>query len=106
MKKTALFDPKATSPTASFNSVYRMGSQMRGFPGGSVVKNLPAKQETQEMQVRFLGQEDHLVKEMATHSSNPAWEIPYGQRSLTIHGVTVIHNLATEPPTNHGFSVV
>ena len=39
-----------------------------GFPGGSVVKNLPAKQETQ---VRSLG------KEMATHSSILAWEIPW-----------------------------
>ena len=29
------------------------------------IKNLPAKQETQ---VRSLGQEDPLVKEMATHS--------------------------------------
>ena len=34
------------------------------FPGGS--KNLPAMQETQ---VQFLGQEDLLEKEMATHSS-------------------------------------
>ena len=33
------------------------------------VKNLPAKQETQEMLVRFLGQEDPLEEEMATHSS-------------------------------------
>ena len=39
------------------------------------VKNLPSKQETQEMQVRFLGQEDPLEKDMATHSSIPAWEI-------------------------------
>ena len=37
-----------------------------GFPGGSMVKNLPAMQETQ---VQFLGQEDPLEKEMATHSS-------------------------------------
>ena len=37
-----------------------------GFPGGSVVKNLPAMQETR---VRSLGQEDPLEKEMATHSS-------------------------------------
>ena len=37
-----------------------------GFPGGSVVKNLPAKQETQ---VQSLGQEDPLEVEMATHSS-------------------------------------
>ena len=44
-----------------------------GFPGGSVVKSLPAKQETQ---VQFLGQEDPLEKEMATYSSILAWEIP------------------------------
>ena len=28
-------------------------------------------------QVRFLGQEDPLEKEMATHSSILAWEIPW-----------------------------
>ena len=41
-------------------------STWEGFPGGSVVKNLPAKQETQ---VQSLGQEDPLEVEMATHSS-------------------------------------
>jgi len=41
----------------------------RGFPVGSVVKNLPATQETR---VQSLGQEDPLEKEMATHSSIPA----------------------------------
>ena len=40
-----------------------------GFPGGSVVKNPPAMQETQETQVRSVGQEDTLEEEMATHSS-------------------------------------
>ena len=45
-----------------------------GFPGGSVVKNLPAMQETQEMWVQSLGWEDPLEKEMTT--SIPAWEIP------------------------------
>ena len=44
-----------------------------GFPRGSVVKNLPAMQETL---VQFLGQEDPLEKEMATHSSIVAWRIP------------------------------
>ena len=39
------------------------------------VKNLPAKQETQETQVRSLGQEDPLEKGMATHSSILAWRI-------------------------------
>ena len=34
-------------------------------------------QETQETQVRSLGQEDPLEKEMATHSSILAWKIPW-----------------------------
>ena len=38
-----------------------------------MVKNLPPIQETQ---VRSLGQEDPLEKEMATHSSILAWRIP------------------------------
>ena len=40
-----------------------------GFPGGSAVKNPPAMQEPQEMQVHSLGQEDPLREGMATHSS-------------------------------------
>ena len=40
----------------------------------SVVKNLPAMQETQ---VRSLGREDPLEEERATHSSILAWEIPW-----------------------------
>ena len=44
----------------------------QGFPGGSVVKNPPAKQETW---VQSLGQEDSLEMEMATHSTILAWEI-------------------------------
>ena len=44
-----------------------------GFPGGSLVKNPPAKQETQ---IRSLGWEDLLEKEMATHSSILVWKIP------------------------------
>ena len=38
------------------------------------VKSLPTMRETQ---VRFLGQEDPLEKEMATHSSILAWKIPW-----------------------------
>ena len=45
-----------------------------GFSGASVVKNPPAMQE---MQVNFLGREDPLEKEMATHFSILAWEIPW-----------------------------
>ena len=42
-----------------------------GFPGDSVVKILPAKQETE---VWSLGQEDPLMEETATLSSTLAWE--------------------------------
>ena len=47
----------------------------------------------QEMQVRSLGWEDPLEKEMATHSSILAWEIPRTEKpgvlqSMTIHEVT------------------
>ena len=41
-----------------------------------MVKNLPAKQETQETRVPSLGN-DPLEKEIATHFSVLAWEIPW-----------------------------
>ena len=52
------------------------------------VKNLPPMQETQEMWIWSLDQEDPLDEEMGTHSSTLAWKIPWmeephGQRSLT-----------------------
>ena len=34
-------------------------------------------QETQETQIPSLGQEDPLEEDMATHSSIPAWRIPW-----------------------------
>ena len=49
----------------------------KDFPGGSVVKNLPAMQEPQETRVRSLGQEDPLEEGMAAHSSILAWRIPW-----------------------------
>ena len=48
-----------------------------GFPGGAVVKNLSAVQETW---VRSLGQEDPLEKEIATHSNIVAWDIPWTEK--------------------------
>ena len=41
-----------------------------------MVKCLPATRKTQ---VRSLGQEDPLEKEMATHSSTLAWKIPWAE---------------------------
>ena len=45
---------------------------------GTVVKNLPTNAgDSQEIQVRSLGQEDFLEYETATHSSILAWRIPW-----------------------------
>ena len=55
-----------------------------GFPGGSVVKNLPPD-------AGDTGWEDPLEKEMADHSSILSWEIPGKNRGAwqaTVHGVT------------------
>ena len=48
-----------------------------GFPGGSVDKDLPAMQETLQIWVLFLGQEDPLEEGTETHSSIFAWRIPW-----------------------------
>ena len=47
-----------------------------GFSAGSVVKNLPAMQNTC---VRSLSQEDTLEKGMVAYSSILAWRIPWTQ---------------------------
>ena len=47
-----------------------------GFPSGSVVKNLPAMQETQ---VQSLGMEDPLEKVMTIHPRILAWRIPWAE---------------------------
>ena len=54
-----------------------------------MVKNMPAIQETQ---FRSPDWEDLLEKEMATHSSILAWEVPRteepgGLQSMGLHGV-------------------
>ena len=50
---------------------------MWGFPGGIVVKNPLPMQETSEMWVQFLSQEDPLEEEMASCSSILARKIPW-----------------------------
>ena len=51
-----------------------------GFTGGSVVKNPPFLQGSQETLVRSLSWEDPLEKETATHSSILPWEIPWTEK--------------------------
>ena len=48
---------------------------MVAFPGGSVVKNLPAN--SGDVSSTSLSGENPLEKEMATHSSILAWRIPW-----------------------------
>ena len=50
-------------------------------------------QETQEMWIQSLGQEDPVEEEMATHFSILAWKIPRteepaGLQSMGLHGIT------------------
>ena len=79
-----LSDPLSTAPKATeiFQKTER--SQLKtllaeayawqeGFPGGAGVRKLPANMT----QVRFLGREDSLGEEMATHSRILAWKIPW-----------------------------
>ena len=58
----------------------------------------------QEIQVRSLGQENTLEKEMASHSSILAWEIPWTEEpgEVTVHGVTkrVRYDCVTEHSTH------
>ena len=53
-----------------------------------------------ETQVQSLGQEDPLEKEMATHSSILAWEVPWTEepgRLQSVGSQRVGHDLVTKP---------
>ena len=70
-KKNFSQDPTAViGGVGILNETYQTSG---GFPGGSVVKNLLAMQETW---VQSLGWEDPLEEEMTTYSSILAWVIP------------------------------
>ena len=67
-----------------------------GFPGGSVGKNPPAKHKTG---VQSWGWEDSLEKEMATHFTVLAWEIPRTEepgRLQSLGSQRVGHDLVTK----------
>ena len=71
-----------------------------GFPGGSVIKNpLPMK----ETQISSLASEGPLEKEMATHSSILAWEVPWTEEPVRLQSMgpqRVGHNLTTKQEQN------
>ena len=68
-------------------------------PVAQLVKKLPTVQKTQ---VKFLGHEDPLEKEIATHSSILAWRTPWTEEPgglPTVHGVPRIrHDLVIKSP--------
>ena len=88
----------------------------RASPIAQLVKNLPSVKETQvqllgleeswilnleESWKEFLGQEDPLEKEIASHSSTLAWRTPWTEEpwQATVHGVARVgHDLASKLP--------
>ena len=72
-----------------------------GFRGGTVGKESACSvQETQEMQVHFLGWEDTLEEGMATHSSILAWRIPWAEEPSRLQSRGCIE-LDTTDMTKH-----
>ena len=75
------------------------------FPWWFSGKELPANLETQ---VQSLGREDPLEKEMATHSSILAWDVPWteepGQAMESMESQRVGYDLATKQ--KHKYSIV
>ena len=63
-----------------------------------LVKNLPVMQETQ---VRFLGQEDPLEKEMATHSTKLAWETSWTEEPGRLQSRGSRESATTERLNHH-----
>ena len=76
----------------SCSVLYKGDCSLHAFPGGSVVKHPPAS--VGDASFGDLGGEDPLEKQMATHSSIPAWKIPrtwrgrgWGLQSMGSHRV-------------------
>ena len=58
----------------------------------------------QEMRVWYLGQEDPQEREMVTHSSIPAWEIPWTEQPggpQSKGSQRVVHTLAIKQQKQH-----
>ena len=96
-------DVTFTSHRVLWDRFYNFRLEIGGFPGGSMVKNLPAKQDPQAWS---LGKDDPLEKEMATHFNIRVWEIPWTEESGGLQSVgsrKSQNDLATKPPANLGW---
>ena len=63
-----------------------------GFPGGSVIKNLPASAEDVGL---IPGREDSLEMETATHASILSWEVPWTKEPGRLQFDGIIKELDT-----------
>ena len=104
-KKACLSLSSAPAPSLSLLTI-----PLWGFPGGSVVKNPLAIQETQ---VQSLGWEDPLQKEITTYSSILAWknprkEEPGGLLSMGLQRVryNLVKTTTTFPPHSEIFLAI
>ena len=68
------------------------------YPGRSVVKNPPAKWETE---LQSLGQEDTLEEKMTTPSSILAWIIPWTEEPGELYSSWSHKEADTTEPLNH-----
>ena len=72
--KILLQEKNKSATSHSQHFYYYLSTDFRTSLVAQTVKRLHTMQETR---VRFLGREDPLEKEMATHSSTLAWKIPW-----------------------------
>ena len=70
----------------TFNNALNLGNSI----------NINKSQPMQETQVQSLGQEDPLEKEMSTHSSVLAWEIPWTEEPGRVQSMGLQKN-RTQP---------
>ena len=82
-KKTKRDKSKPFKPTDFKVNMQEVGDSQVG----QWVKNLPAMQETEEMGVRSLGQEDPLEESLATHSNILAWRIPWTKKPGSVQSM-------------------
>ena len=82
--------PSSSCPNSSQPGIYLTpGKHPRvfsGFPCGSVIKNLPVSVGEAGL---ILGGENPLGKEMATHSSILAWEIPWTEEPARLQSMGI-----------------
>ena len=79
-----------------------VGYELKDYDGAPLVaqsvKSLSAMQETR---LRFLGREDSLEKETATHSGILAWRIPWREKPGRLQSVGLQQSDITERLSTH-----